>query len=234
LGGGAVFFHLRPRRAVLSDVNGELIETYGIVRTCADRVLSVVQQMPVTKREYYRVRDSQPTSPVLRAARFLYLNRTAFGGIYRLNKKGQFNVPFGGGDRTPSPLWTEALLEQAARALAGVDLRVSDFEPILDEARFGDVVYCDPTYTVAHDCNGFVRYNERNFSWSDQQRLAEAASRAATRGAAVVVSNAHHEAVRALYSRCEGLTLQRKSLVSAKARARRGVMEYLFVLRPAR
>jgi DNA adenine methylase len=217
---------------MLSDVNGELIETYQVVRAHSDRVLCAVQQMPVTKREYYRVRGSKPTTPVLRAARFLYLNRTAFGGIYRLNKKGDFNVPYGGGERTPSPLWTDLLLERAARALAEAELRACDFEPVLEEASTGDAVYCDPTYTVAHDCNGFVRYNERNFSWSDQQRLAEAAKRAAARGATVVVSNAHHEAVRALYGRCHTFTLQRKSLISATASARRAVTEYLFVLRP--
>jgi DNA adenine methylase len=234
LGGGAVFFYLRPSRALLSDVNQELIETYQIVRRSPAAAVARIQQMPVTKREYYRMRESEPSEPLSRATRFLYLNRTAFGGIYRLNRDGRFNVPFGGGDRTPAPLWTEGLLERAARALLGVNLRVSDFERIVDQAGPGDVVYCDPTYTVAHDYNGFVRYNERNFSWADQMRLAEAAKRAAARGSTVVISNAHHETIRKLYGRCQALTLQRKSLVSAKPDARRSVMEYLFVVRSTR
>ena len=217
---------------MLSDVNPDLIETYQAVQTHSERVLALVRKMRVTKEEYYRIRASEPRTPVTRAARFLYLNRTAFGGIYRLNSQGKFNVPFGGGERTPAPLWKSELLSNAAEVLTSADLRVSDFEPLLDHADFGDVAYCDPTYTVAHDRNGFVRYNERNFSWIDQKRLADAARRAVARGATVLVSNAHHDEVRKLYRGCETLHLARKSLVSARPHARRDVMEHLFVLRP--
>ena len=232
LGGGAVFFQLRPRLAVLSDINKDLIATYCTVRRAPHRVLAEVRRIPVSKREYYRIRQTRVNDPILRAAHFLYLNRTGFAGIYRLTRDGQFNVPYGGGQRTPSPLWTNGLLESAAQALAGAQLKTGDFEHLMNGAGPGDVIYCDPTYTVTHDQNGFVRYNERNFSWADQQRLAAAANRAARGGATVLVSNAHHHAVGTLYKGVERLTLARTSRVSARVVGRRSVKEYLFVLRP--
>jgi DNA adenine methylase len=126
----------------------------------------------------------------------------------------------------------DGLLAKASRALAGVTLLQGDFEPILDLAGKGDVAYCDPTYTVTHELNGFVRYNEKNFAWSDQERLASAARRAADRGAVVLVSNAHHQEVRTLYATANVLELMRKSLVSRDRTKRRAVSEYLFVLGP--
>jgi DNA adenine methylase len=150
--------------------------------------------------------------------------------MYRLNREGNFNVPYGGGQRTPSPLWEKALLKSASQALNGANLRVSDFENILSEARLGDVVYCDPTYTVVHENNGFVRYNEINFSWADQKRLALAARQANTRGAVVIINNACHLEIRQLYWPIKPITRGRYSLISPRVSSRRAVQEYLFVL----
>ena len=112
--------------------------------------------------------------------------------MYRLNQQGEFNVPFGGGERTTAPLWEYNLLTSSARALRGAKLLAVDFEQAISEAKKGDLVYCDPTYTVAHNNNGFIRYNERNFSWEDQKRLSRSCHSAAARGALVIVSNAYH------------------------------------------
>lgn len=232
LGGGAVFFALQPPHATLSDINGDLVNTYVQVRDNSRHIVKLLKTMKVTKRDYYRVRRSEPEGLVERATRFLYLNRTAFAGMYRVNQSGRFNVPYGGGDRTPECLWTSSLLKEGSLALRNVELLQSDFEAVIERAANGDVVYCDPTYTVAHDNNGFVRYNERNFSWEDQQRLSEAAKRAAGRGATVIVSNAFHESIRVLYSPHEGERLERRSLISPNTVARRTVNEYLFVVTP--
>jgi DNA adenine methylase len=231
LGGGAVFFSLCPPKAVLSDVNAELINTYLQVRDRPRLLLKRLQCMAVTKDGYYTVRAARPRTNLGRAARLLYLNRTAFGGIYRLNREGRFNVPYGGGERTPEPLWSRRLLMEASEVLAGATIKVSDFEVVLEAAQEGDVVYCDPTFTVTHDNNGFVRYNERNFSWTDQRRLATAARRAARRGAVLIVSNAHHAAVRKLYAHSQVHVLTRISRVCPDPVARHRVSEYLFVLR---
>jgi DNA adenine methylase len=231
LGGGAVFFHLRPSgRCVLSDVNKDLVNIYRVIRDHSDDVIERLKCLRVSRSVYYRLRAAEPTDPICRATRFLYLNRTAFGGMYRVNVHGEFNVPYGGGKRTPAILWETSILRNAAAALKGVALLESDFEAVLDSAAGGDVVYCDPTYTVTHDQNGFVRYNERNFSWSDQERLAKTAFRAAQRGAGVIVSNAHHREVRKLYRNARFETLARHSALSPAPSKRRVVKEYLIVL----
>ena len=232
LGGASVFFFLQPSAAVLSDLNCGLIETYQAVRSSHKRIVAVLREMSVSARSYYSIRDARPEDHIHRAARFLYLNRTAFGGMFRLNRRGEFNVPYGGGDRTPEVLYRTEILRHAAKLLARADLVHSDFEPVVKRARAGDVVYCDPTYTVAHNNNGFVRYNERNFSWDDQKRLALAAREAQRRGAFVVVSNAYHTELRRLYPSAESYVVKRASLVARNADCRRTVAEYVFVLDP--
>lgn len=232
LGGGAIFFALHPQEATISDINEDLINTYIQVRDYPYEIMEELRKIPVTKENYYKIRNIEIKDPTKRAIRFLFLNRTAFGGIYRLNLDGKFNVPYGGGERTPEPLWSRCLIENASEALKGVLIKASDFECIIEKAQKGDVVYCDPTYTVAHNNNGFIRYNERNFSWADQERLATAAFRACERGALVLVSNASCPSLKNLYAPFEPKVLIRKSLISRKSSARREINEYLFKLDP--
>lgn len=232
LGGGAVFFSLSPVNAVLSDINEELVNTYLQVKHRPSELIGMVREMPVTASNFRNVRASCPTSDLDRAARTLYLNRTAFGGLYRLNKQGQFNVPFGGGHRTPEILWTKDLIAKASAALARAIVLENDFEPVLRSAKKGDVVYCDPTYTVAHENNGFRRYNERNFSWEDQQRLATAAKKASAKGVVVIISNAFHQSIRALHSGATVKVMQRYSAVAAAPQSRRMVREFLLAYLP--
>jgi DNA adenine methylase len=233
LGGGSVFFALRPRQAVISDVNKDLINTYRVVRDRTPDVISRLKRLRVDQETFARMRAADLDDPVRRAVRFLYLNRTAFGGIYRVNREGKFNVPFGGGERTPEILWRESLLVQASNLLSGARIRHSDFEPMMERAKRGDVVYCDPTYTVAHENNGFIRYNERNFSWTDQVRLANAAKRASMRGATVIVSNAEHVCIRKLYADGTFRVFERNSRVSSDINKRRAVRELLICLAPS-
>lgn len=232
LGGGAFFFALRPSRAVLSDINPDLINVYRQVKHHRAALIDRLQELPVNERTYDRLRGWNPERVLDRAVRFLYLNRTAFGGMYRLNRNGQFNVPFGGGDRTPSILCDSELLCAAATSLRACQLRVCDFAESMNEAGRGDLVYCDPTYTVAHNNNGFVRYNEKNFSWADQQRLAVACRAAARRGAVVIVSNAVHADVLKLFDPPEWFAVRRQSSLCPKAEHRRETEEYVFLFHP--
>ena len=149
-----------------------------------------------------------------------------------MNRNGEFNVPYGGGERSPEGLCREGVLTRIAELLLQADLRSADFEQVMGRASGGDVIYCDPTYTVAHNNNGFIRYNELNFSWDDQKRLASAARSAQRRGAFVVVSNAYHDAVRQLYPWAECYVVKRTSLVARKPEFRRVIAEYVFVLDP--
>lgn len=230
LGGGAVFFSLHPNAATLSDVNADLVNTYHQVKERPLELIEKLKKIPVDKETYLTLRKVSPTNPVDRAVRFLYLNRTAFGGMYRLDRDGHFNVPFGGGQRTPEPLWRDNLLINSSESLRDTVIITADFEEALANAGKGDLVYCDPTYTVSHNNNGFIRYNERNFSWSDQIRLARVCREAATRGATVLVSNAFHQEVARLYSSAEVCVLERKSLLCPSPLKRQAIQEYLFVL----
>jgi DNA adenine methylase len=122
-------------------------------------------------------------------------------------------------------------LRELLTALSSLLLRIPFLGgTLLDQAANGDVAYCDPTYTVTHDQNGFIRYNERNFSWPDQERLANAAMRAAKRGATVIVSNAHHIEIARLYKGAKFETLARPSTLSPDPSRRRTVWELLIIL----
>lgn len=228
LGGGAVFFALQPRRAVLSDANPELINAYVQVRDAQEDLLRALRQLKNTEKDYYEIRQSAPTTPVCRASRMLYLTRLAFNGIHRVNRKGEFNVPYG--HKTHLHPVDEAHLISTSAALRGVDLQVGDFEAVTRSAQKGDVLYFDPPYTVAHATNGFVKYNERIFSWADQERLAKHARELAERGCRVIVSNADHPSLRGLYADFSCHVVQRHSVISASGIHRRQITECIFVL----
>ena len=224
LGGGAVFFHLRPRQAVLADINPEVIAAYQAVK---ERRVGLMKSLAHHQRShdedesyYYNVRERSPTKLVPRASRMIYLNRTCFNGIYRVNKQGNFNVPRGSKDAV---LLDTDNFKAMAALLAGADLRVSDFEDVINEAGEDDLIFADPPYTVRHNFNGFIKYNEVLFSWADQERLAAALKRAASRGAKIVATNANHHSVRSLYNSWDFLThsVSRFSHISADAASRR-------------
>jgi DNA adenine methylase len=230
LGGGAVFFELKPEKAVLADINKDLVETYTAVKNTHLKIISCLETYPATKAFYDVMRKTEFHEAHLRASRFLYLNRLAFGGMYRVNKNGQFNVPFGGGGRKVDILWSKGLLASASNALANASIFCDDFEETIAKAGDGDVIYCDPTYTVTHNNNGFIRYNEKVFSWDDQERLAASALRAVNRGARVIISNAAHESILHLYKPHKPVVLSRHSCISRNLNGRKKVEEYLFVL----
>jgi len=199
LGSGAVFFHLCPRRALLGDANAELVNAYQHVRKSPERIARWLHRYQKRHCEefYYERRSKVPRSPFERAVRFLYLNRTCWNGLYRVNRLGEFNVPIG----TKTVVeYQEEFLKKVSDALATAQIVTADFESIIDRAGRGDLVYVDPPYTVAHNSNNFIKYNASLFSWDDQVRLCRVVRRAALRGASVVVSNADHESIRFLYA----------------------------------
>jgi DNA adenine methylase len=201
LGGGSVFFSLQPDNALLGDSNPDLIATY---RGIKDKWQSVVKSLQYHNRQhsddyYYKTRDAKPKDDFQRASRMIYLNRTCFNGIYRVNLRGKFNVPRG---TKNSVLLDTDNFEQMSKLLKRADIRVADFAVLISEARAGDFIFADPPYTVRHNFNGFVKYNEKLFSWSDQERLAEALYWARRRGVNIVATNANHPSVRELYEDC--------------------------------
>ena len=181
-----------------------------------------------TKECDQRVRRMRPRSSIGAAARFLYLNRTCWGGIYRLNRKGEFNTPFGGSGRTICRL-KEAIGPCARFKRARLTCR--DFEASLSTCRKGDVVYLDPPYTAPGSTECFARYNQQPFTWSDHVRLAHAAKDAGKRGALIALSSFWRVELLSMYSGWMGVELVRHSRVSRNPTNRRKVRELLLFSR---
>jgi len=199
LGGGAVFFSLAPPKAVLSDVNGELVDCYRAIRDSVEDVIEALGAHRYEKEHYYAVRSLDPMSLSLpeRAARTIFLNRTGYNGLYRVNKRGAFNVPFG---RYSNPrICHSENLRACARALEGVETVCGGFADAAARAKEGDFVYFDPPYAPVSTTANFTSYAAGQFGWADQQCLADVFARLAHRGVLVMLSNSDTPAVRDLY-----------------------------------
>jgi DNA adenine methylase len=233
LGGGSVFFHLAPCCAILGDSNEALIAAYSGLREDWSEVEAQLEAHDENHCEayYYLVRDSKPRQITKQAARLIYLNRTCFNGVYRVNGSGAFNVPMGTRD---SILFETDDFKAVGDLLHRVKLRATDFEPLIAETKRGDFIFADPPYTVRHNVNGFVKYNEVLFSWSDQVRLAKVLAKARDAGAQILATNANHESVRELYE-SRGFFLKaisRFSSISADPDGRKHFEELVIMSNP--
>lgn len=229
LGSGAVYFELTPSKAVLSDLNEDLISTYQAIREDWSKVEDTlaVHHRKHSPDYYYHVRQQQLRKTHTKAAQFIYLNRTCWNGLYRVNLKGEFNVPIG---TKSNVILTSDNFQSVAKTLKNTELVCGDFEKTINRAKKNDIVFADPPYTVHHNYNGFIKYNENIFKWEDQVRLSEALKRAASRGAKVIMTNANHDSVRKLYS--SGFLLEpisRRSVIAGAATARKSFEELLIV-----
>ncbi|HQZ14356.1 MAG TPA: Dam family site-specific DNA-(adenine-N6)-methyltransferase [Acidimicrobiia bacterium] len=229
LGGGALFFAIQPERSVLSDLNEELINLYVQVRDYPEELISIMSSFENSEKAYYKIRSSKFRTPLKRAARLLYLTTLSFNGIHRVNLSGEFNVPYG--RKTHLLACDEEKIRSISQALSSTELKVSDFETATRNATSGDLIYFDPPYTVAHSHNGFLKYNEKIFSWSDQIRLAGHAYELYQRGCHVVVSNADHPSVRKLYRGFKCKVIERFSRIAADSEHRKIITEALFYQR---
>jgi DNA adenine methylase len=212
VGGGALFFYLhntgRLRHgATLSDYNRELILCYEVIRDDVEALIAALKQHQRhrLKSEYFlqiRAWDRQPDfeqrSAVDRAARAIFINRTCYNGLYRLNKRGQFNAPFG---YYKNPLICDPdNLRVVSKALRGVELRVEDFEAVTKRAEPGDLVYFDPPYVPVSATASFTHYTGQTFGPDDQRRLADLFDTLMARGVYVMLSNSHTPLSRELYA----------------------------------
>lgn len=228
LGSGAVYFHLQPGDAFLSDSNRELVEVYQALTENWITVVRYLELHAALHRPsyYYDIRSTEFQGLYQRAAKFLYLNRTCWNGLYRVNLEGRFNVPVG----TKSTVFLPTDdFEQVSDLLQTAVVRCEDFASAVDRAQRGDFLFVDPPYTVQHNNNGFVKYNERLFGWEDQVRLRDCLLAAKRRGALVMLTNAHHDSVVELFSDLgRSRILKRQSLIASDA-ARRGDSEEVVI-----
>ena len=227
LGSGAMFFYLQPRSAFLSDANSSLVETYQAIKADHSEVTSYLRTHAAQHCSdyYYQVRAMTCHNEFSRAAKFIYLNRTCWNGLYRVNQQGAFNVPIGTETKV---IRCEEDLEKVAKALGFCEISTNDFESQIDRSNEGDMVFADPPYTVRHKHNGFIEYNETLFSWDDQVRLRDSLARAKKRGVKIMLTNADHESIRTLYSTGFSiLELSRHSAISGLVSSRGKYSEIL-------
>lgn len=201
LGGGAVLFELahqkRFEKAVVSDQNPELVETYQVIQRDVESLITILSKMPHSEEDYYRIRATAPRLPSRRAARMIYLNRTGYNGLYRVNRSGQFNVPFG---RYASPrICDPERLRAVSSVLQGVEIRHGDFESTVARARSRDAVYLDPPYVPLSETARFAEYYSTPFGETEHRRLQGVFSELVDRGVSVLLSNSDTPLTRELY-----------------------------------
>ena len=220
LGAGSIFFYLTPKAAQLSDINPELINTYSALKedhVKVKRRLCFHNRMHSTEH-YYKIRAATKGGQFSKAGDFIYLNRTCWNGLYRVNRKGKFNVPIG--DRA-SILREDDCFNLISSALSNSELKVACFSKALKSVSNGDFCFIDPPYTVKHDYNGFVRYNEKLFSWESQVELRDIVVSIKDSGGMALVLNANHSSIQELYKGVGKIvSLSRNSMLAAKPQYR--------------
>ena len=224
-----MFFHLAPRSAILADLNSKLIATYRAIKSDWRKVELLLRNYHQrhSVEFYYEERKRTADNAADQAAQFLYFNRTCFNGLYRENLKGQFNVPIGSKQNV---VLQDDDFERASRMLRSAKLQVGDFSKTISQARAGDLVFVDPPYTVTRSDGSFLKYNQKIFSWEDQERLKIAISAALYRGARVVMTNADHDCIRELYADLsDPKVLHRKSVMASSSSHRGLFSELLYV-----
>lgn len=204
IGGGALYFALTPQRSFISDINPELINVYSVVRDRCEDLIQVLKKHRYEKKYYYDLReaDRSPSfkrwGEVRRAARFIYLNKTCFNGLYRVNSKGYFNVPFG---RYKNPgIFTAEHLKECSQVLKRSDISCRTFQSALSKVKKGDFVYLDPPYVPLSISSSFTSYSKDGFDFAMQEQLRDYCIAIDKRGAKFMLSNSSAPIVYELYS----------------------------------
>ena len=225
LGGAAVFFYLQHPRSYLSDCNADLVELYQVVR---DEVEDLIRALSIHRNNetyFYKVRAQNPESlsAIQRAARFIFLNKTCYNGLYRVNGKGQFNVPFGN-YKNPAICDAEGL-RAASIALRGAEISLTDFEQAVAGAKPKDFIYFDPPYQPISKTSSFTGYTAGRFDDAEQKRLADLFRRLARRGCSVMLSNSDAPLIRELYADFKITEIQASRAINSKADGRGKITE---------
>jgi DNA adenine methylase len=237
VGGAAVFLALaeerRFRRAVITDRNAQLIDLYTVVRDDVEALCKALEklQTKTSEPEYYEIRAKKGGSKAEKAARLLYLNRTGYNGLYRVNSSGGFNVPYGRYKRPK--IYDPVRLYAAAEALQGVTIKAGDFETTCKKAKPGDAVYLDPPYLPLSKTSSFAAYHSEAFGLPEHERLARLFKKLAERKVAVVLSNSDTPKTRELYQTYKPAGVQVRRPINSVASGRGTVSELLVVAKHA-
>lgn len=230
LGGGSIFFYLKSKgfiknKAYLSDSNKDLINTYKVIKNNLPDLQNLLINHIDSEDEYYRMRGLNFEDPIQRASQFIYLNKTSFNGIYRVNKSGKYNVPYG--KRELKVLYDFNHLKKISLMFDKTYFSTTDFKEKCRDAKLNDFVFIDPPYTVAHENNGFIQYNQSIFSWKNQLQLAKITTKLEERGVNFIVTNAYHESIINLYKTGNKTPLSRASTIGGKGATRASYKEII-------
>ena len=223
IGGGAMFFALQPEQSIIADSNPELINMYRQVASNVDDVIAQLLKYENTPVVFYAVRKQEwsDLSPVEAAARTIFLNKTCFNGLYRVNKQGQFNVPFGN-YKNPK-ICDETTLRAASKVLQKAEILCGDYILVLDHyAKPGDFIFLDPPYLPISENSDFKRYTKEQFYEGNHIELADMVKRLHERGCHIVLTNSNHPLVYELYSPFDIEVIQTKRHISCNGSTRKG------------
>jgi DNA adenine methylase len=228
LGGGAVFFHILPSNAILTDINAELITTYRCVRDNVEELISLLKEHENkhSRDYYYNVRANPGKSDLENAARLIYLNKTCFNGLYRVNSQNKFNVPLG---KYKNPnICPQDLLFAASEALSRAEIKHADFTEVLNHATSSeDFVYFDPPYYPISKTSYFTSYTSYSFEENQQIQLRDIFVKLSERGVKLMLSNSDCEFIRNLYSGFNIYTISAARAINSNAKKRGKINEIL-------
>lgn len=210
LGGGAVLFHLLSenpnQKCSVSDLNSDLVLAYVTIRDRVDELITSLKKHSKNYFQdkdsyYYQIRESEPKDQIEKTSRLIFLNRTCFNGLYRVNSKGKFNVPLG---RYSNPnIVNEENLITISRVLQSrkISIKCKDFSSVLDDVKKDDFVYFDPPYQPVSKTANFTSYTNRDFNLEDLERLAEICQSLDSKGCSVVLSNSNTKEVKSMFDK---------------------------------
>lgn len=235
LGAGALLFELQPKRAVIADVNAELINCYRAIKHNSEELVAIINSFPINSEFFYRLRAADRDlsfalkSDVWKAARIIYLNKTCFNGLYRVNNKGEFNSPWGKYSNPKIYDWDNLQFVNSYLNNSSVKIIDQDFEALLRSEFFAasSFVYCDPPYDVLSDTSDFTGYSAGGFTRKHQWGLRACVDILSRDGVKVLVSNADTPFIRDLYKDYEIVEVQAKRSINSKGNKRGNVTELL-------
>jgi len=223
VGGGALYFNINHPKSIISDLNEELVITYNQVKRNVQDVIFVLDSYINTEEFYYRVRSISPSSlsDTERAARLIYLNKTCFNGLFRVNKKGHFNVPYG---KRTGPFLNKENLIGASKYMQETEIFHSDYkETLIKFAKKGDFIFLDPPYQPVGKFSDFKRYTKEFFYENDQIELANIFKHLTNKGCFVMLTNSDHPFILDLYKDYHIETIETKRLISSNPNTRTGI-----------
>ena len=209
VGGGAVFFDLLPEKAFLSDLNKELVTTYNVIKSDVEKLIISLKKHKTDKEYFLKIRAQDPNKlkDISVASRFIFLNRTCFNGMYRVNSKGGFNVPFG---KYTNPLICDEInLRKVSKALEDIEIKHQDYKAILKKAKKGDFIYFDPPYYPINKTSSFTSYTAESFLDKEQIELRDTFLELSKRGCFVMLSNSDTPFINKIYSGFKGVRVNK-------------------------